>query len=126
MGTLTKADLRDRIGRRLKLISEGSDLTGYQSEQIDRAIDDTYAYLEEKGLATWEADAIPDFLAIPLRDFVAAQNAAYLASAEVQMDLESKREASLNELMSLLRAPGALKIRADTALLTMSRNRRIR
>lgn len=123
MGTLTKADLRDRIGRRLKLISEGADLTGYQATQIDRAIDDTYSFLEEKGLATWEPNAIPDFLAVPLRDFVAAKNAAYLASPEVQADIEAQERRAYSDIVSLLRSPDMLKVKADTSLTRTSQFR---
>lgn len=120
MGTLTKADLRDRVGRRLKLIGEGSDLTGYQSVQIDRAIDDVSNLLTEQSLVTWNADEIPDFLAIPLRDYVASF-IGELASAEVQSTLQARRPIAYTEILNLLRTPGSRSVRADSALLRMGR-----
>lgn len=123
MGTLTKADLRDRIGRRLRLGVEGRDLTGYESTQIDRAIDDTRQLLIARGIATWAENEIPDYLAIPLRDYVAAKNADYLATPEVAAELKAQTSALYSELVQLLRMPSAPTVLPDRVLSRMSARR---
>lgn len=122
---LTKADLRDRIGRVMEILVEGDDLSGYQAAQIDRAIDDVTERLAEDGVAYWDANSIPQALALVLRDYIASF-VTELCSREVGLRLQAGRMEAYTELLRLTASPKPDRARADRSLLRMRATRRFR
>lgn len=72
MASITKAQLRQRVAEELKVYSPDQELSADVAARIDTSIDDTRAFLQEKRLCWWGANAIPQAVAIPLTWVVAA------------------------------------------------------
>lgn len=72
MATLTAVQLRQRVAEELKVYSPDQELSADVAARIDTSIADTRAYLQEKRLCWWGADAIPQAIAIPLTWVIAA------------------------------------------------------
>lgn len=119
--TLTKADLRDRIGGVMGLVQAGSPLSGEHAGIIERAIDDAHALLEESEIAYWDLTAIPQQLAIPLRDYVVGVVFSEVG-ATADINVMSQAEA-YETLLRLCRNPKGERVRADRSLLRMSATR---
>jgi len=119
--TLTKADLRDRIGGVMGLVQAGSQLSGTEAAIIERAIEDAHALLEEAQVAYWSLDAIPQHLAIPLRDYVVGVVRSDVgATADIEVMPQSE---AYETLLRLCRSPKGDRVRADRSLLRMSATR---
>ncbi len=57
----TKAEVRQRVGEDLGLVPVGQALENQDQDRIDQAYDECYAFLKEKGLASWAAAGdVPD------------------------------------------------------------------
>ena len=72
MATLTAVQLRQRVAEELKVYSPDQELSADVAARIDTSIADTRAYLQEKRLCWWGADAIPQAIVIPLTWVIAA------------------------------------------------------
>ena len=72
MATITKIQLRQRVGEELKVYSPDQEMSADVAARIDTSIDDTRALLTEDRLCWWGANAIPQQCAIPLTWIVAA------------------------------------------------------
>lgn len=73
MATITKVQLRERVARHLRIYAKDMPLDAADAENIDRAIDDARAELQEKGLCWWAETAIPQSVAFAITLVVAAQ-----------------------------------------------------
>jgi hypothetical protein len=72
MATITAVQLRQRVAEELKVYSPDQELSADVASRIDTSIADTRAWLQEKRLCWWGADAIPQAASIPLTWIVAA------------------------------------------------------
>lgn len=72
MATITKVQLRQRVGEELKVYSPDQELSADAAARIDTSIDDARALLTEERLCWWGANAIPQQCAIPLTWIIAA------------------------------------------------------
>ena len=72
MATITKVELRQRVGEELKVYSPDQEMSADVAARIDTSIDDARALLVEKRLCWWGPNAIPQQCAIPLTWIVAA------------------------------------------------------
>lgn len=72
MATITAVQLRQRVAEELKVYSPDQELSADVAARLDTSIADTRAWLQEKRLCWWGADAIPQQCAIPLTWIVAA------------------------------------------------------
>jgi len=72
MATITKVQLRQRVGEELKVYSPDQELAADVGARIDTSIADTRAWLKEKRLCWWGENAIPQAVVIPLVWIVAA------------------------------------------------------
>jgi len=75
---LTKAEMRNKILRRLRVLPEGQDARSVDAEIVESAIDQAHAQLEAAELAYWSVDSTPDGVAKGMADFVAGQVAVEL------------------------------------------------
>lgn len=82
MATITKVQLRTRIAKRLKVHSKDIELDASTAADIDEAIDDTRAELQERGLCWWGSNAIPQACAFALELIVAARACAKVGKEE--------------------------------------------
>lgn len=102
---LTKAQLRNKVLRRLAILPEGQVASSWQAEVVDDCIDQSQKVLEDEGIAYWETSAIPDRAAIGFRDFVAGRVCGELMGEEQSapyLHLEAKGH---RELVRVTAAP---------------------
>lgn len=122
---LTKADLRDRVGSALGLVQEGAALTGPLAVRIEDAIEDVHEMLLETGVAHWDTSAIPQYLALPLRDFVASKVAQQVgADDSIVQHYAARERTAYRDILRLLRPADGVKGKVDRSLLLMSAPRR--
>lgn len=69
---ITKADLRDRIGDKLGFATTVAPLAAEDTFIIEREIDDSFAYLQQREVIVFDPDNTPDFAVQPLVRFIAA------------------------------------------------------
>lgn len=81
MATITKVELRQRVGEELKVYSPDQEMSADVAARIDTSIDDARALLVEKRLCWWGPNAIPQQCAIPLTWIVAAYACTKLGKA---------------------------------------------
>jgi hypothetical protein len=105
MATITKAELRDRVLRHLKVLAAGESATAEDAGAVESAIDDVYEELGELGHAYWSADTIPQACARPLMRIVAADVAADFVTQGEADDYEVKRAPAMSELRAILAEP---------------------
>ena len=55
--SLTKAEMRQRVGEDLAIVPIGQTLESQDQTRIDATYDEIYERLKEKGLATWASSA---------------------------------------------------------------------
>lgn len=101
----TKAELRDRVLRHLKVLEAGESATAEDASAVETAIDDVYAELGELGMAYWAANAIPAGCIRPLMRVVAADVAADFVTAPEVATYEVKRKPAMDELRAVLAEP---------------------
>jgi len=102
---LTKADMRNKVLRYLALVPEGDSPTSFQSEVVESAIEQLQAQLEELAIAYWETSAIPNAVATPLRNYIAAEAAPELMEPERAAPYVMRKAEALGELRTLTTKP---------------------
>jgi hypothetical protein len=68
MATLTKAEIRNRVLQRMRVLGQGQTASAEEAAHVDQHIDLLHNELEARGLArigtlTWTVDTIPDYVA---------------------------------------------------------------
>ena len=68
MATLTKAEIRNRVLQRMKVLGQGQIASAEEAAHVDQHIEFLHNELEARQLArigtlTWTVDTIPDYLA---------------------------------------------------------------
>jgi hypothetical protein len=68
MATLTKAEIRNRVLQRMRVLGQGQTASAEEAAHVDQHIDFLHNELEARQLArigtlTWTVDTIPDYLA---------------------------------------------------------------
>jgi hypothetical protein len=101
----TKADLRERVLRHLKVLEANESPVAADAAATDEAIDDVYAELGELGQAYWSADTIPQACLRPLMRVVAADLAADFVTAGEVAEYEGNRKPAMAELRAILAEP---------------------
>lgn len=78
---LTKAQLRERVAKHLKIKAIDVPLSAEHASEIDDAIDDSRAELKELGLCWWGSEAIPQSCVFALTLIIAAQACTQVGKA---------------------------------------------
>jgi hypothetical protein len=68
MATLTKADIRNRVLQRMRVLGQGQTASAEEAAHVDQHIELLHSELTARGLAqigtlTWTVDTIPDIVA---------------------------------------------------------------
>jgi len=99
MATITAVQLRQRVAEELKVSSPDTELDAATASRIDTSISDVRAYLQEKALCWWGANAIPQSVAQAVTWVVAAR--ACTKFGKVGQGYEAGDERGRIELASL-------------------------
>jgi len=102
---LTKAQMRNKVLRRIGRLPEGQVASDADADIVDETIDEAHAFLEAKGIAYWETSAIPDEIAHQLCKYLAAQVAPEFMSpseAAIYVALEAN---ALTEMRAAVSSP---------------------
>ena len=104
---LTKAELRNKVLRHLSMLPEGQTADAHLTDVVEKAIDQSHAFLEAEGIAYWATSAIPDGVAIPLARYVGSQVAPELMEPDRAGAYVSAELASLIALRRFTAKPNA-------------------